>query len=154
MSFLSTHTRNVWSMWEILCQWYDTLVCHDDVIKWKHFLCYWSFVRGIHRSLVNSPHKGQWRGALVFSLICAWINGWVNNGKAGDLGRHRTHYDVTVMPKRNTLVLVFDLPDFHFCTLYLICIIVETASPRMNLRILIESIIRFDSLSSVIVRYL
>ena len=32
---------------------------HDDVIKWKHFLRYWPFVRGIHRSLVNSPHKGQ-----------------------------------------------------------------------------------------------
>ena len=37
----------------------------------------WPFVRGIHRSPVNSPHKGQWRGALMFSLICAGINGWV-----------------------------------------------------------------------------
>ena len=46
---------------------------------------------------VNSPHKGQWRGALMFSLICVWINGWVNNGKAGDLRRYRAHYDVTVM---------------------------------------------------------
>ena len=44
----------------------------DDVIKWKHFPRYWPFVRGIHRSPVNSPHKGQWRGALIFSLICAW----------------------------------------------------------------------------------
>ena len=43
---------------------------HDDVIKWKHFPRYWPFVRGIHRSPVNSPHKGQWRGALMFSLIC------------------------------------------------------------------------------------
>ena len=32
---------------------------HDDVIKWKHFPRYWLFVRGIHRSPVNSPHKGQ-----------------------------------------------------------------------------------------------
>ena len=70
---------------------------HDVVIKWKHFPRYWPFVRGIHRSPVNSPHKGQWRGALMFSLICTRINGWVNNGKAGDLGRHRAHYDVTVM---------------------------------------------------------
>ena len=46
---------------------------------------------------VNSPHKGQWRGALVFSLICVWINGWVNNRDAGDLRRHRGHYDVIVM---------------------------------------------------------
>ena len=44
---------------------------HDDVIKWKHFPRYWPFVRRIHRSLVNSPHKGQWRGAFTFSSICA-----------------------------------------------------------------------------------
>ena len=70
---------------------------HYDVIKWKHFPRYWSFVRGIHRSPVNSPHKGQWRGALIFILICARINGWVNNREAGDLRRYRTHYDVIVM---------------------------------------------------------
>ena len=46
---------------------------------------------------VNSPHKGQWRGALMFSLICARINDWVNNREAGDLRRHRGHYDVNVM---------------------------------------------------------
>ena len=57
---------------------------HDDVIIWKHFPRYWPFVQGIHRSPVNSPHKGQWRGALMLSLICVWINGWVNNGGAGD----------------------------------------------------------------------
>ena len=57
----------------------------------------WPFVWGIHRSPVNSPHKGQWRGALTFSLICTWINGWVNNRKAGNLRRHRAHYDVTIM---------------------------------------------------------
>ena len=70
---------------------------HDDVIKWKHFPRYWPFVQGIHQSPVNSPHKDQWCGALMFSLICAWINVWVNNCKAGDLRHHRTHYDVTVM---------------------------------------------------------
>ena len=35
-----------------------TCTCHDDVMKWKHFPRYWSFVRGIHRSPVNPPHKG------------------------------------------------------------------------------------------------
>ena len=70
---------------------------HDDVIKWKHVPRYWPFVRGIHRSPVNSPHKGQWRGALMFSLICVWIIGWVNNREAGDLKRYRAHYDVIVM---------------------------------------------------------
>ena len=76
---------------------YGRHIFHDDVIKWKHFPRYWPFVRGIHRSPVNSPHKGQWRGALMFTLICAWINDWVNNRKAGDLKRRRAHYDVTVM---------------------------------------------------------
>ena len=75
---------------------------HDDVIKWKHFrvtghLCGEFTVAGNSPVPVNSTHKGQWCGALMFSLICAWINGWVNNGEAGDLRRHRAHYDVTVM---------------------------------------------------------
>ena len=52
---------------------------------------------GIHRSPVNSPHKGQWRGALMFSLICAWMNGWVINGETGDLRRNRANFDVIVM---------------------------------------------------------
>ena len=69
---------------------------HDDVIKWKHFSGYWSFVRGIHRSPMDSPHKGHC-GALMFSLICAWTNGWANNRDAGDLKRYRAHYDVIVM---------------------------------------------------------
>ena len=54
-------------------------------------------MRGIHGSPVNSPHKGQWRGALIFSFISAWINGWIINREAGDLRRHRSHYDVIVM---------------------------------------------------------
>ena len=46
---------------------------------------------------VISPLKGQWRGALMFSLIYSWINDWVNNREAGDLRRHCGHYDVNVM---------------------------------------------------------
>ena len=86
-------------------RWFETPLCSlwrhckviCNVIKWKHFPRYWPFVRGIHRSPVNSPHKGQWRGALMCSLICVWINDWVNNREAGDLRRYRAHYDVTVM---------------------------------------------------------
>ena len=50
-------------------------------ITWrcKHFPRCWPFVRGIHRSPVNSPHKGQWRGALMFSMDPAWTNDRVNN---------------------------------------------------------------------------
>ena len=67
-------------------KWWGTRITksHGDVIKWIFFPRYWQIVRGIHRSPVNSPHKGQWRGALIFSLICVWINGWVNNREAGD----------------------------------------------------------------------
>ena len=65
---------------------------------WRHqmerFSALLAICAGIHRSPLNSPHKGQWRGALVLSLICVWINGWINNRKAGDL---RRHYDVIVM---------------------------------------------------------
>ena len=87
------------------------MVAHDDVIKWKHFSRYRRFVRGTHRPPVNSPHKGQWRGALIFSLIRAWTNGWVNNQYAGDLRRHCAHYNITVMWTRQnrTTTLVVDL---------------------------------------------
>ena len=53
------------------------------------------------------PHKGQWRVALIFSLICVWINGWVNNREAGDLRRYRAHYDVSVMWSAKTPNHVF-----------------------------------------------
>ena len=84
---LFRHQNLIWKTW------------HDDVIKWKHFPRYCPFVRGIHRLPANSPHKFQWRGALMFSLICAWINGWVNNRQAGDLRLHhghRVHYMTSV----------------------------------------------------------
>ena len=73
------------------------VVNNGDVIKWIHFPRCWPFVWGIHRSPMHSPHKGQWRRALIFYLICVWINGWVNNHEAGDLRRQRDQYDVTVM---------------------------------------------------------
>ena len=73
---------------------------HDDVIKWKHFPRYWPFVRGIHRWPMNSPHKVQWRDALMLLWSAPWVNGWVNNREAGDLRRHCAHYDVIVMSKR------------------------------------------------------
>ena len=81
-----------------------------DVINWEHFPRNWPFVRGIHRSPVNSPRKGQWRGALIFSLFAAWISGWVNNGETGDLRRHRAHYDVIVM---NDYEYTSDIPPTY-----------------------------------------
>ena len=73
------------------------LVFHDVVINWKHFLRYWNFVWGIHRSPVSSHHKGQWRGVMLFLWSELWKNGWVNNREAGDLRRHRAHYDVILI---------------------------------------------------------
>ena len=61
----------------------------------------------IHRSPVNSTHKGQWRGALMFSLICTWINGWVSNREAGDLRRQQAHYDVIVMNLYHNTTIIF-----------------------------------------------
>ena len=87
----------------ILTRRYRVMHIHDDVIKWKHFSRYWLFVRRIHLSAVNSPHKDQRRRAFMFSFICAWTNSWVNkvnNRDAGDLKRHRNHYDVTVLMRQ------------------------------------------------------
>ena len=87
-------------LWRVLYHYYQQK--HFPTCSWwRHqmetFSAYWPFVRGIHRSPVNSQHKGQWRGAFTFSLICAWINRWVNNGEAGDLRPYHAHYDVIVM---------------------------------------------------------
>ena len=80
-----------WS--EVFVIW-DSSEFHDDVIKWKHFAHDWPSVWGINRSPVNSPHKGQWRRALMF---CAWMIDWVNTREAGHLRCQHVHYDVTVM---------------------------------------------------------
>ena len=79
----------------------DYTYLHDDVIKWKHFPHHWPFVRGIHWSQVDSPHKCQWRRVLTFSLICAWTNRSANNRDASDLRRHRAQFDVPEMWTRS-----------------------------------------------------
>ena len=76
---------------------------------WRHqiepFSVLLALCTGIHWSPVNSPHKGQWRGSLMFSLICVWTNGWANNRDAGDLRRHRVHYGVIVIFLFNKLCI-------------------------------------------------
>ena len=73
---------------------------------WRHqmetFSRYWPFLRGIHRSSVNSSHKSHWRGALIFCFICAWINAWVSNREAGDLRRRGAQHDVITMDNCKT----------------------------------------------------
>ena len=67
---------------------------------------------------VNSPHKSQWRAALMFPLICAWIKGRVNNSEAGDLRRHRSHYDVTVIYGINCMVTIINNECFITFSMY------------------------------------
>ena len=68
---------------------------------WRHqmetFPALLTLCEEIHRWPVDSPNKSHWHGALMFSLICAWTNGWANDWDAGDLRSHRAYYDVTVM---------------------------------------------------------
>ena len=90
------HYLVIWLIHPAITQW--PLPAHHMVLisyMWRHQMEIFSalLVLSAGNSPVNSPHKGQWRGALVFPLICTWINGWVNNREAGDLRHHR----VTVM---------------------------------------------------------
>ena len=66
-------------------------------MKKKQLSALLALCAGNYRSPVNSPHKGRWRRALMFSLIYARIYGWINNPEAGDLRRHLAHYDDIVM---------------------------------------------------------
>ena len=77
----------------------------------RHLPRYCTFVWGIYRSPVNSPQTGQWRGALMFSYICTWINNWANNRRAGDLRRHSAHNDVVVMNMSDVVasVVLYDI---------------------------------------------
>ena len=61
------------------------------------------------------PAQRQWRGALMFSLICVWINDWVNNREAGDLRRYRAHYDVIAMTWTYANVYPRILPHTSSC---------------------------------------
>ena len=81
---------------------------------------------------VNSPHKGQWRGDLMYSLICVRISGGINNSEAGDLRRHRAHYDVSVMIYMwltcNNVINRQDYPP----TLSKKCLYFKVVSPFLN----------------------
>ena len=102
LSVHSLHSRCV-SDWKVWCSPSQTVWHHalNDMSWWRHemetFSALLALCAGNSPVPVNSPHKGQWRGSLMFSSIYAWINDWVNNREAGDLRRQRGHYDVIVM---------------------------------------------------------
>ena len=75
---------------------------YEDVIKWTNFPRYWPFVRGIRRSLVNSPHKAIDAELWCFLWSAPEQTVMQKNREACDLRRHRTHYDVTVMLAETT----------------------------------------------------
>ena len=93
--------------WKLICHWLKgvllsdrwntrswSFVRHDDVIKWKYFPSSCPFVGGIHRSSVNSPHKGQWHGAFTWCFL------WSVNKRPSKPSRcrwfetHRAHCNV------------------------------------------------------------
>ena len=108
-----------WTGWAMLCHaetlyiqvLHCTIAYHDDVINWKLFRLTSPLCGEFTGHPVNSPHKGQWRRALMFSLICPWTNGWVNNRETGDLRRHRAHYDATVMWDISMALIGFTLTN-------------------------------------------
>ena len=108
------HREETLELWN----WY---LCLDSTLACRHIGRYWPFVRGIHRPPVNSPHKGQWRGALTISLICAWTNGWTSNRDANDLRRLHAYYDVTVM---GMICAGIAGPNKHTLATLLCCVII------------------------------
>ena len=92
--------KQMWRMW---VKW-DVIKTTTTHTWWRHQVetlsALLAICAGNSPPPVNSPHKGQWRGALVFSLICVWMNDWVNNREAGDLRRRRAHYDIIVIKKQ------------------------------------------------------
>ena len=88
-----------------LVRW--TMPCitrHDDVMTWEGFPHYWPFSWWRHQMETLSASLAICAGNSWFTLICARINGWVNNREAGDLRRRCTHYDAIVMCKGNPMV--------------------------------------------------
>ena len=107
-NFTNAYWTHNWNQMKMMFVLLRVLLCYS---WWRHqmepFSALLALCAGNSPVPVTSPHKDQWRGALVFSLICAWINDWVNNREADDLRRHRGHYDVNVMidPNRSHICI-------------------------------------------------
>ena len=99
--FINTFFSTKTIQFQIKFHWNIFLRINLTISWWCHqmetFSTLLSFYVGNSSATSEFPHKGQWHGALMFSLICSWINGWVNNWDASDLIGHHAYYDVTVM---------------------------------------------------------
>ena len=101
--------------------------------KWP----WWRYQMGIFSALLavcagNSPVTGEFPSqkasdAEVWCFLCSvpWINSWVNNREAGDLRRHRAHYDVIVIHCCSVNLCNHHSPrislDHNFCTAHGMC---------------------------------
>ena len=81
-----------------LCMWNPLSCMYKTWTNWQ-ITCPMAYNNASLRkvTLPFTAEKYQWRGALMFSVICAWTNGWANNRDAGVLKGHRSHYNVTLM---------------------------------------------------------
>ena len=74
--------------------------------RWRHQME--TFAALLARCAGNLPVTGEFpvqRPVMwIFSLICVWINDWVNKRESGDLRRHPVHYDVIIMAKNGVFV--------------------------------------------------
>ena len=111
-----------------VCQWTGSK-WRDDVSKWEHFPCYWPFVRGIHWS----PREGQWYGALMFSSMCLWTNGWTNSGVVRYLRHHDAHCDFSVMwAQVKASHLLHTKPYLKQCSFIVSCVICNKLQWTLN----------------------
>ena len=89
-SFSTPHPGSTSWWWFWLVSWSSVRVS-----RWRHQMEIFSALLTLCAG--NSPVKGNDAGLWCFLWSAPWINGWVNNREAGDLRRHRAHYDVIVM---------------------------------------------------------
>ena len=106
--------QNILKIWDLICHgminWVVTFSLQPCTVGARNYMMTSSNgnifrVTGHLCGEFTGPHKGQWRGPLMFSLISVWINGWENNREAGDLRRYRAHYVVIVMMQEYHLSL-------------------------------------------------
>ena len=128
-SFTKMHFNMLSGKWRPFCLSFNALMTYGCVISrivsWYLFHRqrdqYW------YEQCMMMSSNGQWRGAMMFSLICVWINGWVNNREAGDFRRCRAHYDVTVLGlivvMSHNLKLLWQICMLYFCHALLILIL-------------------------------
>ena len=96
LSWRSLQVRITWIVWATIQNHYAVSTCMMTSSKGNISRVTGPLCRDF-TGPVNSPHEDRWRELKLFSLICAKINRWVNNREAGDLGRHRSHYNGIVM---------------------------------------------------------